>query len=174
MLSGTYRHPGAISVASRCALIVFFRTMFPCSLSRLWVISLPLPCSPREEDLPSKHVRLGPRRDVVGSGQKNQNRTREGKKKKNQNKKRLKWKRCHSCPRLHPRKKKKTCWCSVGSVSAHYNPYSPLGRKRTGCKSANPSAITIILKKPKPKKPKTNQDPDRWVSPRNQFKENWE
>lgn len=28
-------------------------------------------------------------------------------KKKNQNKKRLKWKRCHSCPRLHPRKKKK-------------------------------------------------------------------
>lgn len=27
-------------------------------------------------------------------------------KKKNQNKKRLKWKRCHSCPRLHPRKKK--------------------------------------------------------------------
>lgn len=36
--------PGAISAASPCALIVSFRTMFPCSLRRLGLISLPLPC----------------------------------------------------------------------------------------------------------------------------------
>lgn len=44
LLSEIYRHPRAISVAFRCALIVFFQTMFPCSLCRLCVISLPLPC----------------------------------------------------------------------------------------------------------------------------------
>lgn len=50
------RLAAAISVASRCALIVFGRTMSPCLLSPLCVISLPGPCFLSRST--SQHIRL--------------------------------------------------------------------------------------------------------------------
>ena len=99
-LSETYRHPGAISVAFRCAPIVFSRTMFPCSLRRLCVVSLPLPCFlDRRSTL--RHVRLHSRGEILSVCE-----TEKGSDSDKKKQRRLflflKGERCHSCPRLHP------------------------------------------------------------------------
>lgn len=73
--------------------------MFPCSLCRLCAISLPLPCFLARISS-FQHIREEPgKRNTVSVAEgRNQNQV------KSVRVKRLKWKRCYSCPQLHPHK----------------------------------------------------------------------
>lgn len=128
--------------------------MFPCSLCRLSVISLPLPCFLASGST-FQHIKLDWEQKILSVSWK---KATLDSPEKNVKVRCLKWKRC---PQLHLHKD--VLMLAGLSHCAPRSLFSSFWKTHTGGKSANPSDSVLIAKN------QTNQNPHRWVSPRNQF-----